>query len=56
MQDIVEKTHEKEMMKADSIKKNQLNQSAVIKMPNSSILGGLHKPKKNALLEKLGVP
>lgn len=25
MQDIVEKTQEKEMMKADSIKKNQLN-------------------------------
>lgn len=44
------------MMKADSIKKNQLNQSAALKMPNTSILGGLLKPKKNLLLDKLGVP
>ena len=50
MQDIVERTQEKEMMKADSIKKNQLNKSA-----NSGILGGLLKPK-NTLLDKLGAP
>lgn len=25
-------------------------------MPNTSILGGLLKPKKNLLLDKLGVP
>ena len=42
-------------MKADSIKKNQLNKSAVIKMSSHGVLGGLIK-QKNTLLDKLGVP